>query len=84
MTAMALFVSTFLLVMALGAQSLMVNNGRYLGAFCNSFAIGIGNLVLYKLAPGASGWEIGAFLSGGPVGICLIMYLLRHLHRRPR
>lgn len=83
MTAIALFASTLLLVMALGAQSLLVNNGRYLGAFCNSFVIGLGNLVLYKLAPNASGWEIAGFLGGGPVGVCLAMYFLRHLHRRP-
>lgn len=59
----------------------MTPNGRYVGAFCNSFAIGAGNLVLFKLAPDASGSEIAGFLAGGPVGICLAMYLLRHLHR---
>ena len=42
MTSLALFASTFALVLALGAQSLMVNNGRYVGAFCNSFAISAG------------------------------------------
>lgn len=83
MTALALFVSTLLLVMALGAQSLLVNNGRYLPAAMNSFAIGTGNLILFKLAPEAGGIEIAAFLSGGPVGIVLAMYLLRHYHRRP-
>lgn len=82
MTAAALFLSTLLLVMALGAQSLLVNNGRYVGAFFNSFAIGAGNLILFKLAPEAGGLEIAGFLSGGPVGIVLAMYLLRHYHRR--
>lgn len=81
MIVIALFVSTYLLVMALGAQSLLVNNGRYVGAFLNSFVIGTGNLVLYKLAPGASGWEIAAFLSGGPFGICSAMWVLRKYHR---
>ena len=81
MIVLALFVSTYLLVMALGAQSLLVNNGRYVGAFLNSFVIGTGNLVLYKLAPGASGWEIAAFLSGGPFGICSAMWVLRKYHR---
>lgn len=84
MTALALFVSTLLLVMALGAQSLLVNNGRYIGAFCNSFAIGLGNLALFKLAPNANGWEIAGFLTGGPLGICLAMYVLRKYHRRPQ
>lgn len=83
MTAVALFISTLLLVMALGAQSLLVNNGRYVGAFFNSFAIGAGNLVLFKLAPNASALEMTGFLAGGPLGICLAMYLLRHYHRRP-
>jgi hypothetical protein len=83
MTGGALFFSTLLLVMALGAQSLLVNNGRYVGAFCNSFAIGLGNLALFKLAPNASGWEIAGFLTGGPIGICLAMYLLRQYHRSP-
>ena len=69
--------------MALGAQSLLVNNGRYVPAALNSFAIGTGNLILFKLAPDASGWEIAGFLCGGPVGIVGAMYLLRHYHRRP-
>jgi hypothetical protein len=82
MTALALFVSTLMLVMALGAQSLFVNNGRYAQAALNSFVIGTGNLILFKLAPDASGLEIACFLSGGPVGIVLAMYLLRKYHRR--
>ena len=83
MTALAIFASTMALVTALGAQSLLVNNGRYVGAFFNSSLIGIGNLTLYKLVPGASGWEIAGFLAGGPIGICLAMWLLRKYHRKP-
>lgn len=83
MTAALLFVSTLALVMALGAQSLFVNNGCYIPAACNSFAIGTGQLILYKLAPDASGLEILGFLTGGPVGIVIVMYLLRRYHRRP-
>lgn len=83
MTALALFASTLLLVMALGAQSLFVNNGRYLPAAINSFAIGGGNLILFKLAPDASGIEIAGFLLGGPLGIVSAMWLLRHYHRPP-
>lgn len=82
MIVLALFLSTYLLVMALGAQSLLVNNGRYLGAFLNSFVIGTGNLILYKLAPNASAMEIAAFLAGGPFGICTARFLLRKYHRR--
>ena len=82
MNAGLLFVSTFALVMALGAQSLLVNNGRYLAAFCNSFAIGAGNLILFKLAPNASPMEMASFLAGSPFGIVAAMYFLRHLHRK--
>jgi uncharacterized membrane protein SpoIIM required for sporulation len=82
MIVLALFLSTYLLVMALGAQSLLVNNGRYVGAFFNSIVIGSGNLILFKLAPDASGLEIAAFLLGGPFGICSAMYLLRKYHRK--
>lgn len=81
MTALALFISTMLLVMALGAQSLLVHNGRYWSAFFNSFAIGVCNIILFKLAPNASPQEIAGYLSGGPVGIVLAMYFLRHLQR---
>jgi len=84
MTALAIFASTMALVTALGAQSLLVNNGRYVGAFFNSSLIGVGNLTLYKLVPDASGWEIAGFLSGGPIGICLAMWLLRKYHRKPK
>lgn len=83
MTALALFASTFFLVMALGAQSLLVNNGRYLPAAINSFAIGTGNLILYKLAPDAGGLEIAGYLTGGPLGVLSAMYLLRKYLRRP-
>lgn len=78
----ALFGSTFVVVFALGAQSLLVNNGRYAAAFCNSFLIGACNLVLFKLAPQATAFEIVAFLCGGPLGIVSAMWTFRHLHRR--
>lgn len=73
MTLLALFVSTFLLVFALGLQSLNVNNGHYRAAFLTSLSIGVANLVLYKLAPGAAGAEIAAYLLGGPFGIVCAM-----------
>jgi hypothetical protein len=73
MTALALFLSTFALVFALGLQSLNVNGGHYRAAFLTSLAIGAANLILYKLAPDASGIEIGAYLAGGPIGIVCAM-----------
>lgn len=80
---LALFASTFLVVFALGAQSLIVNNGRYVSAFFNSFLIGGCNLVLFKVAPDATGVELAAFLLGGPFGIVTAMWVFRHLHRKP-
>ena len=57
MTSLALLVSTFCLVFFLGLQSQLVNNGHHLAAFLNSLAIGASNLVLFKLAPDATGWD---------------------------
>ncbi len=73
MTELILFCSTFISVFALGFQSLNVNNGHYTAAFFTSFLIGASNLMLYKLAPNASGSEIAAYLSGGPFGIWCAM-----------
>lgn len=74
MTELTLFTSTFVLVFALGAQSLNVNNGHYIAAALTSFVIGAGQMVLFKLAPNASWSEIAAFLLGGPFGITASMW----------
>jgi len=79
MNALLLFLSTLLLVFFLGLQSLNVNQGRYVSAFFTSFGIGVGNLALYKLAPEASGAEVVAYLSGGPIGIVCSMAVHRRL-----
>jgi hypothetical protein len=78
MTELALFSSTFILVFALGFQSLNVNNGHYVAAFMTSFAIGGSNLVLFKYVPDANVTEILAYLIGGPFGIVASMWA----HRR--
>ncbi len=88
MTALLLFGATFGVVFALGLQSLNVNGGHRLFAFVTSFAIGISNLVLFKVLPGPTdAWQIGAYLLGGPFGIVASMwahpYLVRWL-RGPR
>jgi hypothetical protein len=75
MTELALFASTFLLVMLLGLQSLNVNNGHHWAAFFTSFGIGASNLVLFKLAPEANTTEMAAYLLGGPLGILAAMWL---------
>lgn len=86
MTAAALLLSTYALVFALGLQSLNVNGGHYRAAFLTSLAIGGSNLVLFKLAPNASGLEIAAYLAGGPLGIVSAMrahpYIVRLYRRR--
>lgn len=82
MTALALLASTFFLVFFLGLQSLIVNGGHRVAAFCNSFAIGLSQLALYKLAPDASGIEIAAYLSGGPIGVVCAMEVFKRWRRR--
>lgn len=82
MTAFILLVSTFALVFTLGLQSQLVNNRHFIGAFVNSLAIGACNLVLFKLAPNATGFEIAAYLAGGPFGIVASMAFYRWLRRK--
>lgn len=84
MTELTLFASTFVLVFALGSQSLNVNNGHYLLAALTSFVIGAGQMVLYKLAPEAGWSEIAAYLCGGPLGIVCSMFAHPHLVRLTR
>lgn len=81
MTALALLASTFALVFCLGLQSQLVNNGHFIAAFCNSLAIGSCNLVLFKLAPNATGLEVAAYLMGGPFGIVASMAFYRAMRR---
>lgn len=81
MTALLLLASTFALVFCLGLQSQLVNNGHALAAFFNSLAIGAANLVLFKLAPDATGWQVATYLAGGPFGIVASMAAYRYLKR---
>lgn len=73
--------STFVLVFALGMQSLNVNGGHYKAAAITSFFIGAGQMVLYKLAPSANWIEITAYLLGGPAGITASMFSHKHIIR---
>ena len=86
MTAVLLLSSTYVLVFALGLQSLNVNGGHRAAAFFTSFVIGVSNLVLFKLAPDAGGLEVAAYLAGGPLGIVSAMrahpYMVRFYKRR--
>lgn len=74
MTALIIFGCTFVLVFALGFQSLNVNNGHYKAAFFTSFAIAVSNLVLFKTVPQAGAMEIAAYLTSGPFAIIASMW----------
>lgn len=73
MTALIIFISTFVLVFALGFQSLNVNNGHYKAAFMTSLAIALSNLILFKTVPQADVYEIAAYLMAGPFAIVASM-----------
>lgn len=73
MTELTLFASTFFVVFLLGVQQLNVQHGHQLAAFFTSIGIGLAQLALFKLAPDASGTEIAAYLSGGPIAIVCAM-----------
>ena len=81
MTELTLFCSTFVLVFALGLQSLNVNNGHSFLAILTSYIISAGQMLLYKLAPNASLSEIIAYMNGGPIGIYCSMKAHPHLVR---
>jgi hypothetical protein len=70
MTALLIFISTFILVFALGFQSLNVNNGHKAAAFFTSFFISGSNLVLFKTVPQAGVLEIGAYLLAIVCSMC--------------
>ena len=74
MTALIIFISTFVLVFALGFQSLNVNGKHYKAAFFTSFGIALSNLILFKTVPQADWVEIAAYLLAGPFAIVCSMY----------
>lgn len=82
MTILALFASSFAIVFLLGLQSLTVNRGHEVAAFTNSLFIGVANIILLKTAPSASGWEIVAYVAGGPFGIVCSMRFFRWYRRK--
>lgn len=73
MTELFLLASTFSVVFLLGVQQLNVQGQHTVAAFVTSIAIGCSQLVLFKMVPDASGTEIIAYLSGGPLGIVAAM-----------
>lgn len=82
MNTLILFGSTFVLVLALGLQSQLVNNGHYAAAFCNSLFISLGQIGALGIIHAATPWEYAAYIVGGPLGIITSMHLYRkHLKR---
>jgi hypothetical protein len=79
-----IFASVFCVVFCLGLQSQLVNNGHAVLAAMNSLAIGAANIVLYKLAPNATGPEIAAYILGGPAAIVCSMFAYRWYRGRQR
>lgn len=82
MTALLIFGSTFVLVFALGFQSLNVNGGKYIAAFLTSFFIAGSNLVLFKTVPQSGELEIFAYLLAGPFAIVASMYVHKKWMRK--
>jgi len=83
MTALSIFGATFVLVLALGLQSLNVNRGHYAAAFLTSLAISSAQLAILKIVPAAEApVDYLAFMSGGPLGIVCAMYLHPLIVRR--
>ena len=82
MNALVLFASAYALVFLLGLQSLTVNNGHTRAAFLNSALIGVANITLLKLGVDAKGWEVAAYVAGGPFGIVSSIYFFRWYRRQ--
>lgn len=82
MNAAILLASTFALVFALGLQSQFVNQGHYLGAFCNSLLISFAQLGALQVVHTRTPLDIAAYVVGGPLGIVASMLVFRRYFRR--
>jgi hypothetical protein len=82
MQPLILFFSAFALVFLLGLQSLTVNRGHVRAAAINSSLIGVANITLLHLGPQAHGWEIAAYIAGGPLGIVASMRFFAWIRNR--
>lgn len=89
MNALFLFAATYALVLFLGLQSLNVNGGHKLLSALTSFGIGTANITILKIMPGpTNGFEVAAYLLGGPLGILTSMaihpWMVRKCGRRQK
>jgi hypothetical protein len=81
MTELALFFSAFFAVALLVFQQMNVTGRHYLLAALTSVAIGVSQIILWRLIPSASWSEIAATLAGGPVGVLFSMWVHPRLVR---
>jgi hypothetical protein len=77
-TLVLVFASQFVLVFALGFQSLNVNGGHYVAAAVSSILIGATSLVMYKVLPEADALTMAVWLAAGPLAIVSSMWVHRH------
>ena len=74
MTALLLFAASFAVVFALGFQQMNVHARLYQLAFATSLAIGVAQLVQFKLLPQPTGWlDVAGYLFGNAFGIVAAM-----------
>ncbi|WP_136414784.1 hypothetical protein [Herbaspirillum sp. ST 5-3] len=84
MNAIVLFSTTFVLVFALGVNTLSVNKGQYGIAFLTSFLISGSNLVILRAVPQGDLLEVAAYMLGGPFGIVTSMWVHERVLERKR
>jgi lipoprotein signal peptidase len=75
MKEIVLFGGSFALVFALSFQQHHVHCRRYGFTFVNAVIIGALNLVMIKLGSQASPTEMLAYISGGPIGNVVAMWV---------
>lgn len=82
MNAFILFTTTFVLVFALGVNTLSVNRDQYGIAFLTSFLISGSNLVILRTVPQGDLLEVAAYMLGGPFGIVNSMWIHKRFLRK--
>lgn len=82
MNSLLLFLSTFVMVFALGLQSLLANNKHYVGAFLNSFLIGIAQIGALQVIKANTVYDYAAYVLGGPIAIVCSMFIFNRFIRR--
>ncbi len=74
MTALTLYLASFVVVFALGFQQMNVVASMYRMAFATSLVIGVSQLVQFKLLPQPTGWlDVAGYLLGNACGIVCAM-----------